>query len=182
MITKEVEIPEGVNVSYKDNFLAVKGSKGEVKREFSDSRLKMEIKGNIIKITSSDQRRKSKALLGTWTAHTRNMLVSVNNKWEAKLRGVYSHFPMKINVDQQTNRVVIQNFLGERSTRYSKILEGTEVEIKNNEVTVTGLDRDRVGQTAANIEQVTRVRGYDKRVFQDGIHLVQKTKLVELGE
>ena len=39
---------------------------------------------------------------------------------------------------------------------------------------LSGIDKEKVGQTMANIEQATRVRGFDIRVFQDGIYLVEK--------
>ena len=49
-----------------------------------------------------------------------------------------------------------------------------KVEIKGDEVVVSGIDKEAVGQTAANIEQTTRIRGYDPKVFQDGIYPVDK--------
>jgi large subunit ribosomal protein L6 len=42
------------------------------------------------------------------------------------------------------------------------------------EVTVTGIDKESVGQTAANIERSTTVKNRDRRVFQDGIYLIHK--------
>jgi large subunit ribosomal protein L6 len=53
-------------------------------------------------------------------------------------------------------------------------LPGTKVNIGKDEVTITGIDKEHVGQTMANIEQATRVRGFDIRIFQDGIYLVDK--------
>ena len=41
-------------------------------------------------------------------------------------------------------------------------------------MTITGIDKEQVGQTMANIEQATRVHGFDIRIFQDGIYLVDK--------
>ncbi len=48
------------------------------------------------------------------------------------------------------------------------------MDIGKDEVMVSGIDKERVGQTMANIEQATRVRGFDIRIFQDGIYLVDK--------
>ena len=42
-----------------------------------------------------------------------------------------------------------------------------------------GSDRDGVAQTAANIEQATIVRNRDRRIFQDGIYLIEKTSPME---
>jgi hypothetical protein len=59
-----------------------------------------------------------------------------------------------------------------------KILPSVKVEVKKQEVIVSGIDIEAVGQTAANIEQATRITGKDSRVFQDGIYIVEK-KLTE---
>jgi large subunit ribosomal protein L6 len=48
------------------------------------------------------------------------------------------------------------------------------VAIKGDELIVTGINKEHVGQTAANIEQATRIKGRDPRVFQDGIYLTEK--------
>ena len=54
------------------------------------------------------------------------------------------------------------------------ILEGVSVEIKGDEVIVKGIDKEKVGQTVANIERATAVKNRDIRVFQDGIYRISK--------
>ncbi len=49
-----------------------------------------------------------------------------------------------------------------------------EIKGKGEEIVVSGIDKVLVGQTAANLEQTTRIKGYDPKVFQDGIYLVEK--------
>ncbi len=56
----------------------------------------------------------------------------------------------------------------------AKIIAGTKVKLGKDEETVSGIDKEKVGQTMANIEQATRVKGFDVRVFQDGIYLGDK--------
>ena len=56
-----------------------------------------------------------------------------------------------------------------------KILQGVDVKIKNKvELVVSGIDKELVGQTAANIERCATVKNRDRRVFQDGIYLLSK--------
>ena len=174
---KKVEIPEGVEVRLESGELSVKGPKGELRRVFLNPNVKMEIKGNEITISSDSDRRKTKAIVGTWASHCRNMITGVTQGWEAKLKIVYSHFPIKFNV--QGNTAVIQNFLGERKDRTARIYDGTTVDVKKDEIIVRGIDKEAVGQTAANIETAAKVKGFDRRVFQDGIHLVQKCSPIE---
>jgi large subunit ribosomal protein L6 len=88
------------------------------------------------------------------------------------MKTVFSHFPIKTSVED--NKFVIQNFLGERAPRNAVILDGVNVEVKGEDVTVSGIDREKVGQTVANIERATSVKRRDIRVFQDGVYRISK--------
>ena len=172
-----MEIPEGVNIRYENNILTVTGPKGELKREFVHPCVELKIEGSKVIISSKNERRKNKAVVGTWAAHIKNMIIGIQKGWKAKLKVVYSHFPIKISVEG--NKVKISNFLGERNSRFAQIIDDTKVKIKGSEIIITGIDKEKVGQTAANIELTVKVKGFDRRVFQDGCHLVQKTQPVE---
>ena len=70
---------------------------------------------------------------------------------------------------------VVNNYFGERVPRNADILSGVEVKVNNKvEVVVSGIDKELVGQTAANIEKCATVKNRDRRVFQDGIYLINK--------
>jgi large subunit ribosomal protein L6 len=84
----------------------------------------------------------------------------------------YSHFPMQ--VDTENGDVVIENFLGERAPRRTEIHGDTDVRVDGEEITLTGPDIEAVGQTAADVEQLTRVSDKDARIFQDGVYITQK--------
>ena len=88
------------------------------------------------------------------------------------MKTVFSHFPIKTTVEG--DEFIIHNFLGERSPRRAKILEGVNVDIKGENITVTGIDKEKVGQTVANIERATAVKNRDIRVFQDGVYRTSK--------
>jgi large subunit ribosomal protein L6 len=69
----------------------------------------------------------------------------------------------------------VNNYFGERVPRAAKILNGVNVKVSNKtEITVSGIDKEAVGQTAANIERCTTIKNRDRRVFQDGIYLLNK--------
>ena len=74
------------------------------------------------------------------------------------------------------SEVQISNFLGEKRPRRAKIVGSTQVEIKGDVLLVNGPDIEAVGQTAANVEQATKIKNYDPRVFQDGIYIVEKAR------
>ncbi len=72
------------------------------------------------------------------------------------------------------NTITIDNFLGEKATRTAAIADGVEVKVKGDIVTIEGNNVEHVGQTAANLEKATVVKGRDIRVFQDGVYTISK--------
>jgi large subunit ribosomal protein L6 len=171
-IKEIVIIPDGVTVHFDKEILTFKGQKGELSKSFSNPKIELKINNNKIELNSKNVRRKDKALFGTYIANIKNMIKGVTKGFEYKMKTVFSHFPIKTIVED--DKFIIQNFLGERSHRKAKILEGVKVEIKGENILVTGVDREKVGQTVANIEIATRIKNRDIRVFQDGVYRTSK--------
>jgi large subunit ribosomal protein L6 len=180
MLEYEVPVEEGVKVSIEGDTMHVSGPKGELHRVFSHPHIKIKVKDGKITLSSELGRRKVKALMGTWKAHLKNMMTGVGKGFECSMKLVYAHFPVKL--EQEGNKLAIKNFLGSRSARFAEILDGVEIKIEGDTVKVLGIDREKVGQTAANIEHATKVQGYDRRVFQDGIYVTHKPVPVSEGE
>jgi len=172
MLEYEVPVEEGVDVSLAGDDVKVAGPRGKLHRVFSHHGIKLKVLDGKIVISSESKRREVKALMGTWKAHFRNMMTGVSKGFECTLKLVYAHFPVKLEV--QDNKLLIKNFLGGRSSRVAKMLDGVEIKIEGDTVRLSGIDKEKVGQTAANIEHATKVKGYDRRVFQDGIFITQK--------
>ncbi|KYK23623.1 50S ribosomal protein L6 [Thermoplasmatales archaeon SG8-52-2] len=171
-IKEQVKIPDGVTVTVDNKIIIIKGEKGELNRTFTHPKINIKVNGDNLEINGKDVRRKELALIGTFKAHIKNMIKGVTEGFEYKMKTVFSHFPIKTSVEG--NDFVIQNFLGERSARRAKILEGVNIEIKGDDVTVQGINKEKVGQTVANIERATAVKRRDIRVFQDGVYRVSK--------
>jgi large subunit ribosomal protein L6 len=171
-IKKTIEIPEGVTVTMQGNLLSVTGSKGKIERDFWYPGIKIEVAGSEIIVDSTVLKKTQKAMVGTFASHITNMLKGVTEGFEYRMKVVYSHFPMQLKVEG--DRLTIGNFLGEKKPRSAKILGDTKVKASGDEVIVTGYNKEDVGQTAANIEQTTRIKRFDPRVFQDGIYTVEK--------
>ncbi|MFB6182519.1 MAG: 50S ribosomal protein L6, partial [Candidatus Nanohaloarchaea archaeon] len=87
------------------------------------------------------------------------------------LEGVYAHFPMDIK--KQGNELVIENFMGERNPRKTKIPEDVDVEVNGEEITVKSHNKEKASQTAARIEQLGKKGDRDPRTFQDGIYITE---------
>ena len=172
VIHKEIEIPSGVTMNLKDLVLKVKGPRGELTRRFFHPKVNVKVKGGKFSIHCDKPKRSEMGLAGTWNAHVNNMVKGVTEGFHYKMRIIFSHFPIKTSV--KGNELVIENFLGERHPRRAKILEGVSIKISGDSISLEGNDKEMVGQTAANIEKATIVRGYDPRVFQDGIYRVSR--------
>ena len=172
-IEEILDIPKEVKVSL-DSSLVIKGPKGELKRKFVTPNVKLRIEDNKIKISSLNNKRTEKKLLYTVKSHIKNMIEGVVEGYVYKLQICSLHFPMTVTVDKANGFIVIKNFIGESKERKSKILPGVDVSIKGDIITVEGYDKESTGQTAANIETATKIRGKDRRIFQDGIYLTEK--------
>ena len=176
-IKHDIVIPEGVSVVYEGGECSVKGPKGALSRMMSDPKFIVEANEKTVSVSGKNVKRGGKALLGTWKAHLNNMINGVNSGFRYEMKIVYSHFPMKVGI--KGNTVVIDNYLGEKAPRNATIVGETKVKVKGKDVSIEGIDKECVGQTAANIEKSTSINNRDRRVFQDGIYVVNKEVISE---
>jgi large subunit ribosomal protein L6 len=167
-----LQLPEGVNVDSSGPEVKVTGPRGELTRHFHHAAINFEQKSGELKIIGKKLRRKDKALIGTWRAHLANMVKGVDVGFKYEMKIVFAHFPMKVAA--KGNTITIDNFLGEKATRTAAIAGGVEVRVKGDIVTIEGNNVEHVGQTAANLEMATVVKGRDIRVFQDGVYTITK--------
>ena len=162
-------IPDNINVTVENKTVKVKGPKGELSKTFKYFfDIKIEKKNNKIVVTSTSDRKKVRAMIGTIIAHIRNMVQGVTEGFTLKMKVIYSHFPVTVKVEG--NKVFINNFLGETVPRVADIVGDTKIQVSGQDITITGPSKDDVGQTCGNIEIACRISKYDRRIFQDGIY------------
>ncbi|WP_435127750.1 50S ribosomal protein L6 [Halobaculum sp. D14] len=173
MARREIELPEDVSADVDHLDLTVEGPNGSVTRRLWYPDVDVAAEDDAVVLTYPDDAdRKTNATVGTFASHVTNMVHGTTEGWEYQLEVFYAHFPMDVSVDGDD--VVITNFLGEKAPRRAAIRGDTDVQIDGEEITLTGPSKEDVGQTAANIEQLTRVTDKDTRVFQDGVYITQK--------
>ncbi len=168
-----VRIPEGVTVEVLDPVtIKVKGPLGELVKSFRNAgiRISMGEGGLLVRVYGRGKR--VDAMMGTFKATFRNMVTGVTEGFTYKLKVVQTHFPMSLKV--QGDRLVIENFIGERVPRVVELVPGVKVTVKGEEVVLTGIDKEAVGLVAGRIEQATKIRAKDLRKFLDGIYVYQK--------
>jgi len=171
-IARRIEIPEGVTVKIDGKKVEVIGEKGRLVRDFSGAPISIEIEDNQIVVSTDDSHRKIVAMVGTVCSHINNMIKGVTKGFTYKLKIVYAHFPISVKIEG--DKILIENFLGERSPRVAKIVGDVKVSVKGDDVLVQGINIEEVGQTAANIEQATKIKNKDPRKFLDGIYVYEK--------
>ncbi len=173
----EVKIPENVKVSLKSHMLNVEGPLGKTYKSFKKIPVDIEISDDKVSIKARGLRKSSIAIMNTARSIIRNLMEGVVEGYTIKMKVVFSHFP--INVKVEGKQVLIENFQGERAPRVTKIWGETKVVPKSDDVIITGHVLTDVTQTAAEIENKSRVKNKDHRVFLDGIYKFEKEKGIE---
>ncbi|WP_323190643.1 50S ribosomal protein L6 [Halostella sp. PRR32] len=168
----ELQIPDEVSAEVDHLDITVEGPEGSITRRLWYPDVSVSVDGDTVVVESDEDDAQTMSTLGTFESHVENMFHGVTEGWEYKMEVFYSHFPMQVNVEN--NEVVIENFLGEKAPRRTPVHGDTEVEVNDEELVLRGPDIEDVGQTAADIEQTTRVTDKDARVFQDGVYITEK--------
>ena len=168
----EIELPDDVSAEADGLELAVEGPNGRVERRLWYPDVDVAVAGDVVTIESDADDAKTTATMGTFESHVENMIHGVTEGWEYEMTVLYAHFPMQVRAEG--DEVVIENFLGERAPRRTTVHGDTEVDVSGEEIVLRGPDKEAVGQTAADIEQLTRVTDKDTRVFQDGVYITRK--------
>ena len=173
-VSKTVQVPDNVTLSVDSKKISVKGAKGTLIRDFSFAPISIMGEGKNVRIWAKWPRKKEAALVGTIYSHIQNMITGVTKGYQYKLKIVFSHFPISVKI--QDKAVLIENFTGERRPRRIKLIGSVKVKIEPDDIVVEGANLEEVSQTAANIEQSTRVKRKDPRIFLDGIYVFERNE------
>lgn len=171
---KFIEIPEGVEATVEGRTVKIKGPQGELERNFSSAPVTIRKEKDKIIIEMVWPRKKEASIVGTVSSHIKNMITGVTKGFTYKLKIVFAHFPASIKIDGKN--VLIENFCGEKHPRIAKIVGDAKVTIKEDDILVQGINIEDVSQTATNIEQATKIKNKDPRVFLDGIYIYEKSR------
>ena len=174
VVYRTVSIPEGVTVSISNGRVEVSGPLGRLVKDFSHTGVSMRVQGGEVVVSRPFKRRWDKAVVGTVAAHIRNMMLGVTRGFRYELKMVYTHFPFELVIDKKGGKVYIKNFMGEKAPRVAKIVGDVDIRVEDGTVYVEGLDIESVAQTAANIQNATKIKDKDPRKFLDGIYISKR--------
>ncbi|SCW01915.1 LAFE_0E10066g1_1 [Lachancea fermentati] len=180
-----LDIPEGVTVNIKSRVVKVTGPRGVLTKNLKHIDVTFtKLSNKQIKITVHNGDRKHVAALRTVKSLVANMVTGVTKGFKYKMRYVYAHFPINVNVIEKEGQkfVEIRNFLGDKKVREVPVREGVEIEFsttQKDEIVLSGNSIENVSQNAADIQQICRVRNKDIRKFLDGIYVSEKGFVVQ---
>lgn len=176
-ITETITIPQGITATASDSTITIKGPKGELTRAFIIPGITLTIKENTISLKTKQASRHEKTAINTTKAHINNMIRGTQEPFKYILKICSGHFPMTVTITKE--ECSVKNFLGEKVPRKTRIPAGAEAKVEGDKITIMSTNRELAGQAASNIEQLMQVRGRDRRVFQDGIYIIEKPKATQ---
>ncbi len=167
-----VPLNEGVNVNVDNKQVTLSKGDATLSREYPVALITFKQEGDEIVITGKSSSAKVRAVVGSFAAHLKNMQRGLEEPFVYKLKITSVHFPMTSKLEG--NSFELKNFLGGKKIRKAEIPQGVEVKINGDIVELSSRDIELVGMTATRMEQLTRVTRRDRRVFQDGIFIIEK--------
>lgn len=144
---KPIEIPENVEVKIEGQKVIIKGLKGELSREIRPE-IKVEIKGNQIFVLPKEETKKTKAFWGLTRTLLANMIKGVTEGYEKKLE--IEGLGFKALVEGEDLKLLV----GFTHPVKIKIPQDIKFLVEKNVITVSGIDKEKVGLVAAMIRKV----------------------------
>lgn len=162
-----LDIPEGVTVTVEGNVVTVKGPKGELSTTINEN-ITVKVEENKLEVTRKNDNFKN--FHGTANANIHNMIVGVSKGYEKKLEavGVGYRFALK-----GSDLVVTAGYSHPVEV---KIPAGIQLEVPSNtELLVKGIDKQLVGEFAANVRKIRKPEPYKgKGIRYTDEHIIRK--------
>ncbi|MGN1338581.1 MAG: 50S ribosomal protein L6 [Candidatus Coprovivens sp.] len=151
---RELVIPTGVTVTVDNNTVTVKGPKGELSLTKADIITVKEVEGKIITERPNDAK-VSRQLHGTTNALISNMIVGVTEGYTKGLEAVGVGYKFQV----QGNKLTVN--AGYSHPVIVEVPSEIKVEqINNTEINITGIDKQKVTEFAANIRKIRQPEPY----------------------
>ena len=148
-----VKVPQGVKVSFHDEIITVEGPKGKLTQKYHPC-ISFEPKEGEINVSRADEQKQTKAYHGLYRNLLNNMVIGVSTGFTKIL--IISGVGYKADVKE---KLLVMN-LGYSSEIYVGIPEGINVAADGSKITVTGIDKQRVGEFAAQVRKLRKPEPY----------------------
>jgi large subunit ribosomal protein L6 len=167
-----IAIPAGVTITVEPDFITVRGPKGELK-QFTLPEVDVKVDGDQIVITRKDDSKIAKSRHGLMRSLLNNMVIGVSKGFEKKLEISGVGFRLNSKGPQE-----IEMALGFSHPVVYKAPAGVELKVDKMNLTVSGIDKQQVGQTAAEIRSLKKPEPYKGK----GIKYADETILRKAGK
>ena len=151
---RKLVLPEGVTLTVENNTIAVKGSKGELTLATSNL-VNVIVDGNEVKTEAVNESKQANMMVGTINSHINNMINGVSKGYEKGLEAVgvgyrFNVAGTKITINAGYSHPVVM-----------ECPKGISVEqVSNTEITLKGIDKQKVNEFAANVRKVRQPEPY----------------------
>jgi large subunit ribosomal protein L6 len=156
---KTIEIPAGVTVEVSGTELTVKGPKGELKMTLHNA-VRVTVEDDGVHVEKAHNAKIAQSMWGTTARLIENMITGVSKGFERKLELNGVGYRMALKGKQ------VDLALGFSHPVLVDIPEGLEVAIDGQNLIVSGIDKQAVGQFAANIRALKPVEPYKGKGFK----------------
>ncbi|MEM2115457.1 MAG: 50S ribosomal protein L6 [Candidatus Woesearchaeota archaeon] len=170
---EEIKLPEKVKATLNGSELIIEGPKGRNSRVFDYKNVKLTLEDNKLTLKVENGNKRDKCMFYTYLAHIKNMIKGVTEGFTYKMKIISGHFPISVSISG--DEFIVKNLFGEKKPRKLKLYPDVKVKVEGEYVVLEGINKERVGQQAANIEQLCRITTRDRRIFFDGIYIVEKS-------
>ena len=150
---RDITIPAGTTVTVAPGEITVKGKSGTLVRSAHPA-IRVKVEGNTVNVSPANNSRLAKALWGTYSAHMRNMIAGVNEPFVKKLEVQGIGYRAEMAGKQ------IKLSVGFSHPVLLTVPAGLTVAVEKNLISVTGCDKEAVGQFAANIRAQKKPEPY----------------------
>lgn len=149
-----IAIPSGVEASLEGTVLTLKGPKGELSRNFNQDVVSVEITDGALVVKKTQDTVFSQALVGTYASHVKNMLIGVTEGFEKKL------IVEGVGYRSEVKGTKLEMSLGFSHPVIMDIPEGISATAEKNVITITGIDKEKTMQFAAQIRAQKKPEPY----------------------
>ena len=163
-----ITVPEKTEVVKNDSIVTVKGPHGELSRTFRDDDVLITINGRTITLAPKREGNFARALWGTYASHLKNMIAGVNKPYEKKLILEGVGYKSDVNGDDLVLAIGFSHPV--------RVLIPKELKVKaeKNVITVSGVDKDKVGEFTANLRAMKKPEPYKGKGFRYDTEVVRR--------
>jgi len=163
-----IEIPDKTTVTVVDGVLRIAGPLGELAKPIH-SKVTVVVEGSAVRVSPVNNSKLSRSLWGTYASHVINMIAGVNKKYEKQLELQGVGYKVELAGKQ------LKLSVGFSHPVFIDIPDGVEVAVEKNLMKIAGIDKEAVGQFAANVRAIKKPEPYKgKGIRYVGEHVRQK--------